>query len=329
VSLLQIDNLVVTVAANGKRWPVIDELSLSIDSGETLGLVGESGCGKSLTALSILRLLPQPVLRIESGSIRFDGVDLLSLSPKQMQALRGDRIAMIFQDPMTALNPVHTIGRQLEETLLLHRPQMKPAARRQRCIELLQRVGMPAPAERLGAYPHQLSGGMRQRVTIAMALACEPKLLIADEPTTALDVTVQAQVLALIKSLQREYGMAVLFITHDLGVIAETCERVAIMYAGRIAEQASVRALFARPSHPYTRALLASLPALATMPQTPLPAIAGQVPAVDQRPAGCPFANRCDWRIDDCAQRPPLIGIDDGHASACIRWREISAGAPA
>ncbi len=329
MSLLQIDNLVVTVAANGKRWPVIDDLSLSIDAGETLGLVGESGCGKSLTALSILRLLPQPVLRIESGSIRFDGRDLLTLTPREMQALRGDRIAMIFQDPMTALNPVQTIGRQIEETLLLHRPQMRPAQRRERCIELLQRVGMPAPAERLAAFPHQLSGGMRQRVTIAMALACEPTLLIADEPTTALDVTVQAQVLSLIKSLQREFGMAVLFITHDLGVIAETCEHVAIMYAGRIAEQASVADLFAQPSHPYTRALLASLPALARAPQTALPAIAGQVPAVDQRPLGCPFANRCDWRIDDCDRRPPLVEIGDSHASACIRWQDVRAGAMA
>ncbi len=326
MSLLQIDDLVVSVASSGKRWPVIDGLSLSIDAGETLGLVGESGCGKSLTALSILRLLPQPVVRIESGSLRFNGTELLSLPVRDMQALRGNRIAMIFQDPMTALNPVQTIGRQIEETLLLHRPQMKPAQRRERCIELLQRVGMPAPAERLSAYPHQLSGGMRQRVTIAMALACEPALLIADEPTTALDVTVQAQVLALIKSLQREYGMAVLFITHDLGVIAETCERVAIMYAGRIAEQASVRELFAQPSHPYTRALLASLPALAPTPQMPLPAIAGQVPAVDQRPAGCPFANRCDWRIDACDRRPPLVAINDGHASACIRWQDVRAG---
>ncbi len=325
MSLLQIDDLVVTLASGDRRWPVIDGLSLAIDAGETLGLVGESGCGKSLTALSILRLLPQPVLRIESGSIRFDGTDLLQLPAQAMQALRGNRIAMIFQDPMTALNPVQTIGRQLEETLLLHRPQMKPAQRRARCIELLQRVGMPAPAERLAAYPHQLSGGMRQRVTIAMALACEPALLIADEPTTALDVTVQAQVLALIKSLQREFGMAVLFITHDLGVIAETCERVAIMYAGRIAEQAPVHALFAQPSHPYTRALLASLPALASAPQTPLPAIAGQVPAVDQRPPGCAFANRCDWRIEACNQRPPLTVIEGQHTSACIRWPELRA----
>jgi peptide/nickel transport system ATP-binding protein len=322
MSLLEIDELQVSVAIGQVRAPVIDGISLRIEPGQALGLVGESGCGKSLTALSVLRLLPQPALRIEGGAIRFGGQDLLQLSPEAMRALRGDDIAMIYQDPMTALNPVHTIGRQIVEVLALHRPRMKPAQRLRRAIELLERVGMPAPAERLGAYPHQLSGGMRQRVTIAMALACEPKLLIADEPTTALDVTVQAQVLGLIRELQRESGMAVLFITHDLGVIAETCERVAVMYAGRIAEQAGVAQLFERPSHPYTRALLASLPALA-VPQQPLPVIGGQVPPVGQRPAGCAFANRCAWRIDRCAERPPLFEVEDGHHSACFRWQEV------
>src|SRR5690606_34235497 len=285
--LLQIDSLRVSVENSSGRFPVLDNISLTLKAGETLGLVGESGCGKSVTALSILRLLPQPVMRVESGSIFFNGIHLLQQTPDTMRQLRGDRIAMIFQDPMTSLNPVHTIGRQIEEGLLLHRPAMSASQRRERVLELLNRVGMPAAAERLGAYPHQLSGGMRQRATIAMALACEPALLIADEPTTALDVTVQAQVLSLIKQLQRDSGMAVLFITHDLGVIAETCDRVAVMYAGRVIEQADVHSLFAQPRHPYTQGLINSLAARAPQPQQPLPAIAGQVPDVHQRPLGC------------------------------------------
>jgi len=275
VSLLSISNLCVSVGgqqgaqdSNGNRWPVLHEISLRLASGEMLGLVGESGCGKSVTALSILRLLPQPMLRIDSGEIIFhgesaDGKNLLALSPAELRALRGDRIAMIFQDPMTALNPVQTIGRQLEEVLLLHRPDWNQQRRQQRIIELLDRVRIPAAAQRLDDYPHQLSGGMRQRVMIAMALACEPRLLIADEPTTALDVTIQAQVLQLIRELQQDMGMGVLLITHDLSVIAQTCDRVAVMYAGRIVETASVRQLFAQPRHPYTQGLLSSLPARA------------------------------------------------------------------
>jgi len=323
MSLLRVDHLEVSVAVGngrgaGARYPVLQDVSFEMQPGETLGLVGESGSGKSLTALSILRLLPQPAVRLERGAIHFDGRDLTQLPIDAMRALRGNRIAMIFQDPMTALNPVQTIGRQIEEVMLLHRPQWSAQKRRQRTLELLERVHMPAPAERLKAYPHQLSGGMRQRVTIAMALACEPALLIADEPTTALDVTVQAQVLGLIAQLQRELGMAVLLITHDLGVIAQTCRNVAVMYAGRIVEHASTRALFAAPAHPYTRGLLASLPALADAPQQPLPAIPGQVPELGRRPSGCAFANRCGYRTDICAQLPALDPVGEYHRAACF-----------
>jgi peptide/nickel transport system ATP-binding protein len=323
---LQISNLCVSVDNGGRdqrRWPVLHGISLQVASGEIVGLVGESGCGKSVTALSVLRLLPQPTLRVDSGEIIFDGIDLLTLGAEKLQQLRGNTIAMIFQDPMTALNPVQTIGKQIEEALLLHRPQWNKRQRRERTIELLERVRIPAPAERLGAYPHQLSGGMRQRVVIAMALACAPQLLIADEPTTALDVTVQAQVLELIKELQRESAMAVLLITHDLGVIAETCQRVAVMYAGRIVEQADVAELFAQPRHPYTQGLLASLPARAARPQIPLATIGGQVPDIDARPTGCAFSNRCKWRTEICAEVPPLAG-DAKHAVACFHWQRIA-----
>ena len=337
MSVLTISNLCVSVESDGKRRPVLDNISLSIAQGEMLGLVGESGCGKSVTALSILRLLAQPVLRIDSGEILFhekesSGKNLLSLSPEQLRALRGDRIAMIFQDPMTALNPVQTIGRQLEEVLLLHRADWDKRKRRQRIIELLDRVRIPAAAQRLDNYPHQLSGGMRQRVMIAMALACEPQLLIADEPTTALDVTVQAQVLQLIQELQRDMQMAVLLITHDLGVIAQTCDRVAVMYAGRIVEEATVADLFAEPRHPYTRGLLNSLPARANMTQTPLATIGGQVPAIDARPRGCTFANRCGFRTDICSQLPVLENTADAenteHTVACFNWPQAAADKP-
>ncbi|MDB6062340.1 MAG: peptide transporter ATP-binding protein [Verrucomicrobiaceae bacterium] len=325
MTALRIENLSVSVASGKQdqvRWPVLHNISLELKSGEMLGLVGESGCGKSVTALSVLRLLPQPTLRVDSGAIIFNETNLLALDPKQLRQLRGNNVAMIFQDPMTALNPVQTIGKQVEEVLLLHRPQWSKQQRRQRIIELLERVRIPAPSERLNAYPHQLSGGMRQRVMIAMALACEPQLLIADEPTTALDVTVQAQVLDLIRELQRESNMAVLLITHDLGVIAETCQRVAVMYAGRIVEQASVEELFEQPRHPYTQGLLASLPARAAQPQTPLATIGGQVPDIDARPPGCAFSNRCAWRSDICSEVPVLEG--ESHAVACFHWQHIA-----
>ncbi len=320
MTLLSIEDLRVDLHAGGERRPVVDGLSLQLDAGDTVGLVGESGSGKSVTALSLLRLLPQPALNIGGGRIRFDGRDVLAMNSRELQQLRGNEIGMIFQDPMTALNPVQPIGRQIEEVMELHRPQWTARQRRQRTIELLGRIGMPSPAERLNAYPHQFSGGMRQRVMIAMALACEPKLLIADEPTTALDVTVQSQVLNLIRELQQQSGMAVLFITHDLGVVAQICRRVAVMYAGRVVEEATTAALLTRPSHPYSRGLLASLPALNPSPQTPLPAIAGQSIAAGQAGPGCRFAPRCAWRITQCEAEPDLLTVSAEHRAACWRW---------
>ncbi len=285
--------------------PVLEDVSFAIAPGETLGLVGESGCGKSVTALSIMRLLPEPPARIASGRIVFDGTDLLDLDAERLRSIRGDRIAMIFQEPMTSLNPVFTIGDQIGESLIVHRGASRAAARAE-AARLLDLVGIPAAASRLDRYPHELSGGQRQRAMIAIALACKPRLLIADEPTTALDVTVQAQILDLIARLRRELGMAVLLITHDLGVVAEFCDRVAVMYAGRIVEEAPATALFAAPGHRYTEALLRSMPA-ANAPGRDLPSIPGSVPPPAARGAGCVFAPRCGFATPRCrAELPPL-----------------------
>jgi oligopeptide/dipeptide ABC transporter ATP-binding protein len=285
--------------------PVLEDVSFAIAPGETLGLVGESGCGKSVTALSIMRLLPEPPARIASGRIVFDGTDLLDLDAERLRSIRGDRIAMIFQEPMTSLNPVFTIGDQIGESLIVHRGASRAAARAE-AARLLDLVGIPAAASRLDRYPHELSGGQRQRAMIAIALACKPRLLIADEPTTALDVTVQAQILDLIARLRRELGMAVLLITHDLGVVAEFCDRVAVMYAGRIVEEAPATALFAAPGHRYTEALLRSMPA-ANAPGRDLPSIPGSVPPPAARGAGCVFAPRCGFATPRCrAALPPL-----------------------
>jgi peptide/nickel transport system ATP-binding protein len=280
--------------------PIVDGVSLSVGRGETVCVVGESGCGKSLTALSVLRLLDPPLFAT-GGRIRFGGVDLLRLAEPELRKVRGKRIAMIFQEPMTALNPVLTVGEQIVEVLTLHEGMSRKTARA-RAIELLGEVRLPAPARQVDAYPHVLSGGMRQRVMIAMALACGPELLIADEPTTALDVTVQAQILALLAELQERRGMSLLLITHDLGVVAETARRVAVMYAGRIVEEAPVRALFRAPQHPYTRALLRSLPGAAG---GKLKSIPGQVPAPAAYPPGCRFHPRCDERFEPCAAAQP------------------------
>jgi oligopeptide/dipeptide ABC transporter ATP-binding protein len=294
-----------------------------VPRGRTIGLVGESGCGKSVTALSLLRLLPQPAGRILDGQVLFEGRDLVKLPLAEMHKIRGARIGMIFQEPMAALNPVQTIGRQLTEVYRLHL-DISAAEALRRAVEMLGKVGIPSPEIRVREYPHQLSGGMRQRVGIAMALACGPQLLIADEPTTALDVTIQAQILALIEHLQKEMGLAVILITHDLGVIAETCEEVIVMYAGRIAEQAPVEALFTRPRHPYTRGLLASIPRLATPRKTRLTTIEGVVPNLRDLPAGCRFQNRCPYAEPRCAAAaPPLETTENGHQVACIRWREL------
>jgi oligopeptide/dipeptide ABC transporter ATP-binding protein len=289
-------------------------VSLDIARGEMLGLVGESGCGKSVTALSIMRLLAEPPMRITAGRILFEGRDLLTLDEAQLETIRGDAIAMIFQEPMTSLNPVFTIGDQIAEAVLLHRKVGRRAAT-QRAVELLARVGIPSPVAALERYPHQLSGGQRQRVMIAIALACDPALLIADEPTTALDVTVQAQILELIDGLRRETGMAVLLITHDLGVVSNYCDRVAVMYGGKVVEQAPAAELFTHPRHRYTEALLRTIPA-ANPPGTTLPAIPGAVPPPGQRPPGCAFHPRCHAMVEACPREVPVL-TGAGHLHAC------------
>ena len=296
----------------------VDDVSFSLQRGETLGLVGESGCGKSVTALSIMGLVPQPPGRIADGEIVFEGTDLLTLPPAAMRELRGNRIGMIFQEPMTSLNPAFTVGDQIVEVILRHRPGGRSAAKA-RAIEMLRKVRIPSPETRYDEYPHRLSGGMRQRVMIAMALACDPKLLIADEPTTALDVTIQAQILDLMRVLREETGTAIVLITHDLGVVAEVADDVVVMYAGRIVERAPVAALFGEPQHPYTIGLLGSIPRL-HLEQARLAAIEGQVPGPETTVHGCRFHPRCPFAVERCRREdPPLVEIVPGHAAAC--WR--------
>jgi oligopeptide/dipeptide ABC transporter ATP-binding protein len=341
--LLRIQNLQTHFDTPGGVVRAVDEVSLEVAAGQTVAVVGESGCGKSLTALSILRLVPPPG-RIAGGEIWFHDRDLLGLPEAEMRAIRGDRIAMIFQEPMTSLNPLLTVGQQIDEVLRLHRGASGRTARR-RAVELLGRVGIASPEQRSRDYPHQISGGMRQRVMIGMALACEPELLIADEPTTALDVTVQGEVLGLLRELQQQTGLAMLFITHDLAVVARIADAVCVMYAGRIVEQAPAAQLFAGPRHPYTQALLRCTPRLArgtsarrlavipgqspseTAPTTGangrrLPVIPGEVPTALHRPSGCPFHPRCELGREDgnCqANVPPLLGVTAGHLCAC--WK--------
>jgi peptide/nickel transport system ATP-binding protein len=291
-ALLEVRDLVTAFHTDVGTLVAVDGVSFTLQPGRTLGLVGESGCGKSVTAFSITGLLPRPHGQVLSGSIRYEGRELLQLATDELRKIRGREIAMIFQEPMTALNPVQTVGKQLAEAITLHEPALPRGQILKRCLEMMEKVRIPAAETRLGEYPHQLSGGMRQRVMIAMALLHKPKLLIADEPTTALDVTVQAQILELIAELQKEMGMSVLLITHDLGVIAETCDEVAVMYAGRMVERAGVYDLFAHPQHAYTRGLLASIPRLDAVPKTPLKAIPGSVPMISEFRAGCRFAER-------------------------------------
>ena len=299
-------------------FKAVDGISFDVGAGETVGLVGESGCGKSVTSLSVMGLIPMPPGRIDGGEIRFEGRDLLGLPASERRQLRGGKISMIFQEPMTSLNPVHTIGQQIIECILAHRPMTRQAARA-RAIEMLDLVRIPAAESRIDDYPHHLSGGMRQRVMIAMALACDPALLIADEPTTALDVTIQAQILDLLRDLRSRLGMAILIITHDLGVIAEIADRVVVMYAGKIVEAAPVHALFGDPQHPYTIGLLGSIPRL-DVDRERLSTIEGVVPSPANQPAGCRFAPRCPFADRRCLDEPPpLVSLGPGHDVAC--WK--------
>ena len=323
--LLRVEGLSVEFGPKGARLRVVDEVSFEIKAGETVGLVGESGSGKSITALSILRLVPEPPSHLAGGRVLLDGIDLTALPRDRLPEIRGRDIAMIFQEPMSSLNPVMRIGDQIGEAILLHQT-LGAAARRSRVLELLGLVGIPDPEQRIDAFPHQFSGGMRQRVMIAMALVCSPKLLIADEPTTALDVTIQAQVLALLRDLKARLGTATLLITHDLGVVAESCQRVVVMYAGRVVETGSVRDIFRRPSHPYTRALLQSIPRL-DEERRRLHQIPGNVPPPGPLRAGCAFHKRCADRLPRCSvDRPPAARIGPGHEAAC--WLVQEAAAP-
>ncbi len=315
--LLSVRGLRTTFTTPHGVLPAVDYIDLDIHAGEPLCVVGESGCGKSVTARSIMRLLPEPPAKIESGTVRFDGRDLLELSQEEMRQVRGNRLAMIFQEPMTSLNPVFRIGAQIEEVLQVH-TDMDADARHKRVIELLDLVGIPAPERRSRDYPHQLSGGMRQRVMIAIALACNPEVLIADEPTTALDVTIQAQILDLIDSLKKRFEMGVLLITHDLGVVAETAQRVAVLYAGRVVETASADELFRSPRHPYTQGLLLAMPSASIGPGERLNVIPGIVPDLVDRPEGCSFRERCTRAIDTCKSvDPDLEDCGPQRAVAC------------
>ena len=306
-TLLEVKNLAVTFASDQGPVTAVDNVSFTLKSGRTLGIAGESGCGKSVTALSIMRLLPKPVSQVSGGEIRFQGRDLLAEPVEEMHRIRGKRISMIFQEPMTALNPVHTIGRQMSEVFELHFKNLPARHRKDTALAMIEKVGIPDPARVLDKYPHQLSGGLRQRIMIAMALACEPEILIADEPTTALDVTVQAQIMSLIRELREKEKMSLILITHDLGLIAENCDDVVVMYAGRVAEIAPAAVLFASPLHPYTRGLLSSIPSRAKSAKCLLPTIPGMVPSLSQMPEGCRFSDRCPMAESICRSRVPAL----------------------
>jgi peptide/nickel transport system ATP-binding protein/oligopeptide transport system ATP-binding protein len=316
--LLTIRNLHTYFFTDGGVAKAVDGVDLEVEEGGTLGVVGESGCGKSVTALSIMRLISDPPGKIVKGEIIFDGINLFGLSQTEMRRIRGRSISMIFQEPMTSLNPVFPIGDQISEVLQLHEGMSKKDAWH-RSIEMLKRVGISAPEQKVKEYPHRLSGGMRQRAMIAMALACGPKLMIADEPTTALDVTIQAQILELMNLLQKEKGMSIILITHNLGVIAETVQKVAVMYAGRIVEYANVRPIFANPKHPYTQGLLKSMPRLdlERPKKGRLEAISGLVPSLLDLPKGCKFSNRCPYVFDRCGEEPALIEVESKHLVRC------------
>jgi peptide/nickel transport system ATP-binding protein len=316
--LLEVKGLRTHFATERGEVRAVDGVDLSLERGRTLGIVGESGCGKSVTALSIMGLVPQPPGRIAGGEVLLEGEDLLKAAPQRLRDLRGDRISMIFQEPMTSLNPAFQVGDQIAEAIRRHKGVSKGGAEKQ-AVEMLRKVRIPSPEARAQEYPHQLSGGMRQRVMIAMALACNPRLLIADEPTTALDVTIQAQILELMRALREELGTAIILITHDLGVVAELADDVVVMYAGRVIERCAVPKLFAEPQHPYTVGLLGSIPRL-DAEQERLSAIEGFVPDPTAMPQGCPFHPRCPFSIERCRrEEPPLMKIQSGHEAAC--WR--------
>jgi peptide/nickel transport system ATP-binding protein len=325
--VLEVKNLQTVFFTNSGLFRAVDDVSFSVRRGETLAIVGESGCGKSVSALSIMRLVPNPPGRIVGGSVLLEGTDLLALNEAEMREIRGNRISMIFQEPMTSLNPVMRIGDQITEAVRLHRDMTRREAWAQ-AVEMLRLVRIPEPARRALEYPHQLSGGMRQRAMIAMALACRPVLLIADEPTTALDVTIQAQILALVLELQQELGMGLILITHDLGVVAQTAQRVIVMYAGKKVEEASVETLFADPRHPYTRGLMASIPALPlhqAKADARLTEIPGMVPSLTRLPKGCAFAPRCAFAVQRCREEyPPLQEWGANHWAACWRAAEMA-----
>jgi peptide/nickel transport system ATP-binding protein/oligopeptide transport system ATP-binding protein len=327
--LLEVDDLRTYFYTEEGEVPAVDGVNFEIEKGETLGLVGESGSGKSVSALSVLRLVPDPPGEIVGGSINFEGRDLTDISEQEMRSIRGNEISMIFQEPMTSLNPVYTVGNQIVEAITLHR-DVEYAEAREIAIDMLRKVGIPAADERIDEYPHQMSGGMKQRVMIAMALACNPKLLIADEPTTALDVTIQAQILELLRDLQDDLDMSILFITHDLGVIAETCDYVAVMYGGRVVEYGDVDTIFENPSHPYTIGLFSSLPQIDVEQRDRrdrLYVIPGMVPSPQDFPSGCRFRDRCEYATDQCSELPPEKAMDEEkHTSLCWYAQEVREG---
>ena len=319
--ILSVENLVTAFDTEAGKIRAVDDISFTVSRGQTVGIVGESGCGKSVTALSIMRLLPKPAGAIESGAIRLDQLEITRLPAERMHEIRGNRISMIFQEPMTALNPVHKIGQQLKEVYRLHRTGLTEGEIHTDAVEMLRRVSIPEPVSRMHEYPHQLSGGMRQRIIIAMALACHPDLLIADEPTTALDVTIQAQILKLMQELQRDTEMAIIFITHNLGVVAEVCDEVLVMYAGKLAERAPVAELFQNPKHPYTLGLLSSIPRLEQPPKVKLKVIRGRVPTLYELPDGCRFSNRCPYAMPGCQiAPPPLMRVAQNHWASCYLY---------
>ena len=317
--ILNVSDLSLTLKGNRGYVKILDGINFSLEKGETLGIVGESGCGKSMTALSIMRLLPEKAKL--SGDISFEGLSINKFSKRKMEAIRGHNVSMIFQDPLTSLNPLHTVGKQIEESLILHMKLTKKE-RMQRVVELLKEVGLPRAEELINEYPHQLSGGMRQRVMIAIAMACRPKLLICDEPTTALDVTVQAQILELMNGLKKENDMSIIMITHDLGVVAEVCDRIVVMYAGKVVESAPVKELFKHPKHPYTKGLMMAIPKMGTRKQ-PLGSIPGTVPSPEEMPAGCRFAERCPFAMEVChTKEPPLTTFTNDHSTSCWLFDE-------